>query len=89
MREFVLDHRALSQGRASRGRLDLLAESLLQRLVLRDGDGAPVAELGGGALRAHGTAIADVGIELDDGAEREALHLSIRARDRAVADDSA
>src|SRR5688500_3318573 len=84
--EFVLDPRAFAQGRASSGRLDLLAESLLQRLVLRDGDGTPVAELGRRALRPQSAAVADVRIELDDGAERNALHLSRRARDRAVAD---
>src|SRR6266850_486629 len=86
VREFVLDHRALSQRVAASGRLDLLAESLLQRLVLGDGDRAPMADLGGGALRPQGTSIADVGIELDHGSERKILHLSIRALDRTVAD---
>ena len=75
MREFVLDHRALSQGRASSGRLDLLTEPLLQRLILSDGDRAPVAEFGGGALRAQTASIADVGIELDHRADRESLAL--------------
>ena len=44
-----------------------------------------MAELGGGALRAHGTAIAHVGIEFDHAAERKALHLSLGAFDRPVA----
>src|SRR5580765_7019050 len=78
VREFVLDHRALSQRLTASGRPDLLAEPLLQRLVLSDGDRAPMAERGGGALRPPWTSIADVGIELDHGAERECLHLSIR-----------
>ena len=45
-----------------------------------------MAELGGGALRAHGTAIAHVGIEFDHTAERKALHLSLGAFDRPVAE---
>src|SRR3977135_3835022 len=40
----------------------------------------------GGALRAHGTAIAHVGIEFDHAAERNALHVSLRAFDRPVAE---
>src|SRR6266542_1415211 len=84
--ELVFDHRALSQHFAPSGCVDQFAEPLLELFVFRDGDGAPVAELGGGALRAQGTSIADVGIEFDHGAEREALNLSIRALDRAVAD---
>src|SRR5215203_6698223 len=86
MREFVFDHGALAQGGASGGRLDLFAEPLLERFVLRDGHGASVAEFGGGALRAQRTSIADVGIEFDHRAERETVHLSVRALDRAVAD---
>src|SRR5207247_1465965 len=84
--ELVFDHRALSQRVAPSGGVDLFAEPLLERFVFRDGDGAPVAELGGRALRAQGTAIADVRIEFDHGAEREAVNLSVRARDRAGAD---
>src|SRR5215203_4546055 len=81
MREFVFDHGALAQRVASGGRLDLFAEPLLELFILRDGDRAPVAELGRGALRAQRTSVADVGIELDDGTKREALHLSVRALD--------
>src|SRR3989454_7965562 len=84
--ELMFDRRARSQRFASSGCMDLFAEPLLERFVLSDGDGAPVAELGGGALCAQGTSIADIGIELDHGAEREAVHLSVWARDRAVAD---
>src|SRR5918995_445739 len=83
MREFVFDHGALAQRAASGGRLDLFAEPLLELFVLSNGHGAPVAEFGGGALRAPRTSIADVGIEFDHRAEREAVHLSVRARDRA------
>jgi hypothetical protein len=84
--ELVFDRRARSERVAPSACADLLAEPLLQRFVLRDGDRAAVAELGGGALRAQWTSIADVGIELDDGAKREAVHLSVRALDDAVAD---
>src|SRR6266853_5762396 len=84
--ELVFDHRALSQGFAPSGGANLCAEPLLELFVFRDGDGAPVAELGGGALRAQATSIADVSIEFDHGAEREAVNLSVRALDRAVAD---
>ena len=84
--EFVFDHRALTQRLASNGCLNLLAKPRLKPLVLRNGDRASVAELGGGALRAQRTAIAHIGIEFDDGAERKGLHLSLRAFDRAVPD---
>src|SRR5215207_6787012 len=84
--ELVFDHRALSQRVAPRGGVDLFAEPLLKLFVFRDRDGAPVAKLGGGALRAQGTSIADVRIEFDHGAEREAVNLSVRALDRTVAD---
>src|ERR1700736_634813 len=86
MCEFVFDDRALSQGLASSGRLYLLAQPRLKALVLRNGDRASMAELGGGALRAHGTAIAHVGIEFDHAAERKALHLALGAFDRPVAE---
>src|SRR5436190_7542875 len=86
MGELVFDHRALSQRVAPSGCVDLFAEPVLELFVFRDGDGAPIAELGGGALRAQGTSIADVRIEFDHGAEREAVYLSVRALDRAVAD---
>src|SRR5216684_4641974 len=86
MGEFVLDHRALTQRLAPSGCLDLLAKPRLQPLVFRNGDRAPVAELGGGALRAHGAAIAHVGIEFDDGAERKGLHVTLGAFNRAVAE---
>src|SRR5215203_5085855 len=84
MREFVFDHGALAQRVASGGRLDLCAEPLLELFILRNGHRASVAEFGGRALRAQRTAIADVGIEFDHRAEREAVHLSVRARNRAV-----
>ena len=83
--ELVFDHRALSQRGTSDGGLDLLTESMLQRLVLGDGHRATVPEFSGGALTSQGAAIADVGIELDDRAEGESLHLSIGTRNRAVA----
>src|ERR1700674_2712680 len=86
MCEFVFDDRALSQGVASRGRLNLLAQACLKPLVRGSGDGASMAELGGGALRAHGTAIAHVGIEFDHAAERKALHVSLGACDRPGAE---
>src|SRR5437867_2248278 len=69
--KFVFDDRALTQGLASSGGLDLLAEPRLKPLVLGNGDRASMAELGGSALRAHRTAIAYVGIEFDHGAERK------------------
>src|SRR5207249_6186191 len=84
MCELVFDDGALPQRRASRGRLDLFAQAVLQRLVLGDRDGAAVPEFGGGALIAQRAAIADVGVELDNRADREALHLSTRTFDRAV-----
>src|SRR5215211_6041898 len=86
MREFVFDHRALAQRAAPGGRLDLFAEPVLELFVLSNGHRASVAEFGGGALRAPWTSIADVGIEFDHGAEREAVHLAVRALNRAVAD---
>src|SRR5216110_105 len=82
--ELVFDYGALPQRRASRRRLDLFAETVLQLLVLGDRDGAAVPEFGGGALIAQRAAIADVGVELDSRAEREALHLPARTFDRAV-----
>src|SRR4030095_11926815 len=81
VREFVLDHRALSKRRAANGRLDVFAEAVLQLLVLGDRDGAAMAELGGRAARAHGTVIAHVGIEFDDRSERKPLHLAVVAGD--------
>src|SRR5438034_9363100 len=84
--ELVFDYCALPQRRASRGRLDLFAEAVLQRLVLGDRDGAAVPEFGGGALIAQRAAIAAVGVELDNRADREALHLSTRTCDPAVTD---
>src|SRR6516165_4559563 len=71
MRELVLDHGALPQRRASCGRVHLLAQSLLQRLVLRDRDGAAMPEFRGGALTTQRAAIADVGVEFDNRAQRE------------------
>src|SRR5712691_12753479 len=52
--------------------------------VLANADVAAVPEFGGGALIAQRAAIADVGVELDNRAEREALHLPARTFDRAV-----
>jgi hypothetical protein len=49
MCELVLDGRELPQGGASRRRLDLLAQAVLQRLVLGDRDGSAVAKFSGGA----------------------------------------
>ena len=86
VRELVLDRRALSQRVAPRGRSDLFAEPLLELFVLSDRDRPSMPDLRGGALRSQRAAIADVGIELDDGAEREALHVSLGAFDRAVAE---
>src|SRR5215203_1228918 len=86
MGELVFDRRPFSQRFASGGCADLFAEPLLKLFVLRDGDRAPVTQLRSGALGAQETSIAAVGIELDHGAEREALHLAVGARDRAVAD---
>src|SRR5512134_2545322 len=74
MRECVLDARALPKGGTSRRRLDLLAQALLQRLVLGDRDGAAVAAFSGGALTTQRAAIAEVGIELDGRAECDGLH---------------
>jgi hypothetical protein len=51
MRELVLDRRAFAQGVASRRRLELLAEALLQHLVFGNRDGAALAECSGGARR--------------------------------------
>src|SRR5688572_2003073 len=70
--ELVFDRRALAQRGAAGGGVDLFAKPLLELFVLRDRHGAPVAELGGGALCAQETAIADVGIEFDHSAKREA-----------------
>src|ERR1700681_3092415 len=86
MGEFVLDHRALTQRLAPGGGLDLLAKPRLQPLVFRNGDRAPVAELGGSALRAHRAAIAHVGIKFDDRAERKGLHVTLGTFDRVVAE---
>src|SRR5260370_36608929 len=68
MGEFVFDDRALSQGVASRGGLNLLAQACLKPLVLCNGDGASMAELGGWAVRAHATAIADRPVAVDHAA---------------------
>src|SRR5438093_1604559 len=84
--EFVFDDRALSQRLASSRGLDLLAKLRLQPLVLGNGDRAPMAELGGGALRAHRAAVADIGIEFDHRAERKRLQVSLGAFDRVVAE---
>ena len=86
MCKLVLDRRALPQGRASHGGLDLLAESVLQRLVLRNGDGAAVPAFSRRALAAQHAAVAHVGIELHDLAERDGLHMTIGAGDGAVAE---
>src|SRR5262249_11021076 len=86
VREFVLDHRALAKRLAASGRLDLVAEAVLQRLVLCDRHGAAMAELGGCTARAPGTVIAHVGIEFDDRSHRKALHLALGTCDRAVAE---
>ena len=51
--ELVFDRRALSERFAPSACADLLAEPLLKRFVLRDGHRSPVAEIGGGALRAR------------------------------------
>src|SRR5450631_2241115 len=67
--EFVFDDRALSQALTSSGGLQLLAQPGLQPLVCRNGDRASMAERGGGAVRAHRTAIAHVGIKFDDAPE--------------------
>ena len=84
MREFVLNVRAPAQGGASRRGPDLLAQPLLQRLVLSDRDGAAVPEFSRRALTAQRTVIAEVGIKLDDRTERDRLHLAVGALDRAV-----
>ena len=51
--ECVLDHRPLPQCGPPDGGLDLLAESMLERLVLGDGHRAAMAELARRALRAQ------------------------------------
>src|SRR5260370_35674511 len=73
MCEFVFDDRALSQGVASRGGLNLLAQPCLKPLVLCNGDGASMAELGGGAMRAHAPATPHLRIEFDHPAQRKTL----------------
>src|ERR687892_2390000 len=84
MRELMFNRRAFPQRRASRGRLDLFAQSVLQRLILGDGDGAAVPEFRGGALTSPRAAIADVGVKLDDHTKRDRLHLPVGTLDRAV-----
>src|SRR3954454_7824403 len=73
MRELVLDGRAFPHGGASRRRVKLLAQALLQPFVCGDRHGAAVAEFSGGALPAPRTGIADIRIELDGGAKRDRL----------------
>src|SRR3954470_19072 len=85
MREFVLDHRALPQRGSAGAGLDLLTESMLERLVLGDGHRAAVPQFSRGALTSQSASIADVGLELDHRAEGESLHLPSRARNRVVA----
>ena len=75
MRELVLDRRAFPQGGASRRRLELLAQALLQHLVFGNRDGAAMAEFSGGALTAPRAVIADIRIELDGRADRDRLVL--------------
>src|SRR4051812_32260745 len=81
----MFDHRALAQRGAARGGVDLLSQRRLQPLVLRNGDRSAMADGGGGAARAHGTAITHLGIKLDDGAKRKGLHVSLWAGNGAVA----
>ncbi len=83
--EFVFDRGALAQRLASSGGLNLLAQPRLKLLVFSNGDRPSMAKFCGGALRTHGTAIAHVGVELNDRAERKALHLALGAFDRPVA----
>ncbi len=64
MRELVLDRRAFPQGGASRRRLELLAQALLQHLVFGNRDGVAMAEFSGGVLTAPRAVIADIRIEL-------------------------
>src|SRR5450432_1764102 len=68
---------------AASGRGELLAEALLQLLVLRDRDASPLAEFRSGALRAKWTVVANVGVELGARAQLEVDHLACGASDRA------
>jgi hypothetical protein len=84
MRELVLDRGALPQSCAPGGRLDLLAQPLLQLLIFRDRHGAAVPEFSGRAVAAQGAVVAHVRVKLDDRAEGEWLHLPTGTLDRPV-----
>src|SRR6516165_2789149 len=86
MRELVLDGSALPQRCASGRRLDLLAQPLLQVFVFGNRHRAAVAEFGGRAAAAQRAVVAHVGIELDDRADGERLHLPMRTLNRPVAE---
>jgi len=79
--ERVFDLHALAQTFAPLGGGDQLAESMLQLLVVGDGDGATVARGCRRAFRAERTSRAGRGIEFDDLARHEGFGLPGRACD--------
>src|SRR5262245_53527252 len=86
VRERVLDGDALPQTLATGRRRGELAEAFLQRLVLGNGNGAPVSGGRVRALRAGGTTVTMLGIELHGAAELERLGVPFGACDRAITD---
>src|SRR5690606_11488217 len=84
VRELVFDHGALAEFRAPRASSNELAQPVLDLLVVGDRDGPPAAFLRACALGTLWTAVTDLRVELDHGAERERLHLPGGALDRPV-----
>src|SRR5579883_144668 len=85
MSEAVLDGDALAQKSSAALALRELAQSVLKRLVLSDGDGAAVSERRVGAARAQRAPVAGLGVEFDGAAGGEAFHLTRGTGNRSVA----
>ena len=85
MSEDVLDRDALSEMLSSCRGLRELSQALLKRFVASNGNGAPVSGRCIGAVCAYGASVAQLGLELDRGAEVKGLRLTLWAGDGAIA----
>src|SRR5690242_10350586 len=85
MGELVLDADPLAEARPPARGGEVLAQPVLQPLVLCDVHAAPGTLCGSGALRPQRAVITGLRIELGDGAEDDALRLARRAGDGQVA----
>ena len=72
----MLDADPLAQALSPARGGEVLAEAVLESLVLGDVDGAPRAGCSGRALGALGAVVAGFGVELRHGAELDWLHLA-------------